>query len=134
MKPQSKWNEAWSKKQLDSGLCRFCKNVHLNGQKVCAICYLKVLAKNNLNSRELGEKLYLKLIEQDYKCYLTGNDIEIGVNASIDHVIPRSKNPDLQHDIDNIKWCDKRVNLMKKDLLIDEFFEICKKVIAHNDL
>lgn len=132
MSLQSKHNETWSKKQLEAGLCRFCKNVHLKEQKVCAICYLKVLAKNNLNSRKHGEKLYLKLIEQNYKCYLTGKPIELGVNASLDHVVPRSRNPDLAYDLDNIKWCDTKVNFMKKDLVIDEFIEICKQIIEYN--
>ncbi len=90
------------------------------------------MSKNNLNDRSLHVQLYNKLIEQDFKCYITGRELVLGLNASLDHVIPRSKDKELSKKIDNLKWCDKSVNFVKRDLTIDEFISLCRDVIEHN--
>lgn len=132
MKKQTIYNNNWSVKQNNLGFCRFCKNKKMINQKTCTICYLKVMAKNNLNDRSLHEKLYEKLVEQDFKCYMTGRELVLGLNASVDHVIPRSKNEELSKKIENIKWCDKRVNFVKRELTLDEFINLCRDVVSHN--
>lgn len=132
MSKQNIYNKNWSVKQNNLGFCRFCNNEKIENQKTCTICYLKIMAKNNLNDRSLHEKLYEKLIEQEFKCYLSGRQLILGFNASIDHVIPRSKNKELSKDIDNIKWCDKSLNLVKRDLTVEEFIKLCRDVVGFN--
>ncbi len=132
MSKQNIYNNNWAIKQNNKGFCRFCSNEKLENQKTCTTCYLKVMSKNNLNDRSLHVQLYNKLIEQDFKCYITGRELVLGLNASLDHVIPRSKDKELSKKIDNLKWCDKSVNFVKRDLTIDEFISLCRDVIEHN--
>ena len=53
----------------------------------------------------------------------------IGINASLDHKIPKAKKGN--NDIENLCWVDWKINLMKRDLDMNEFVVLCKKVISH---
>lgn len=134
MNKQNTYNNNWAKYQNEKGLCRFCNNQRLINQKTCTTCYLKVMAKNNLNNRMHHSTLYEKLVEQDFKCYLSGRELILGDNASLDHVIARSKDKSLCLDLSNIKWIDKHVNRVKTDLSVDELLILCKEIIKHNEI
>ena len=75
------------------------------------------------------EKLYDQLEKQKYKCFYTGVVLIPGENAGLDHLKPGSKNPDLTNDLNNVVWCDKRINNMKGNFSYEEFIEICKKIL-----
>lgn len=64
---------------------------------------------------------------QNGKCALTGRDLNIYI-MELDHIIPLSKGG--LSVIDNLQWTCKEANQAKKDLLDDEFIELCKDVIA----
>lgn len=132
MKKQSKYNLNWSNKQIDKCLCRFCKNISLKNQKTCSECYLKTFALNRLGDRSFANGLLDLLMKQDFKCYLTGKELVLGDNASIDHFIPVSLRPDLKHDFDNIRWCDKAINRLKNDFTYEELLKICKCILEYN--
>lgn len=128
MKDRTKWNQTWAKKQFEKGMCRNCKNPHLKNQKTCTRCYLKIFSQNRLGNRKHWEALWNKLMQQEFKCYLTGIDLELGDNASIDHVVPLSLGKNKADDLDNIKWCEKRINRMKNDFLLEEFIQMCHHI------
>lgn len=45
----------------------------------------------------------------------------------IDHIIPVSRGG--THDLSNLRWVCARVNLAKRDLLDEEFLELCRSVV-----
>ncbi len=75
------------------------------------------------------EEFWQKLVAQDFRCYYTGVHLVPGVNASLDHRVPRSRGGD-PADIDNCVWCDRLINAFKNDLTEAEFVERCKIVAA----
>ena len=68
------------------------------------------------------------------KCYLTGEPINIYSPREyvFDHVIPVSKGG--ENTLENLEICTKQANTAKQDLSLDEFYELCKKVIEHKQL
>jgi hypothetical protein len=96
---------------------------------------IKLGAKNrniffNLKIKDIWE-LYLK---QDKKCNLSGinltfpkNALDISSNASLDR-IDSSKG----YVISNVQWVDKRINFMKTTLKLDEFVDLCYKIVKHS--
>lgn len=127
--------------------CKHCMNstyypetrrssaIHYSGLRMRFLSKLRL--SNNLirgKSKKLTadltiQQLYDKLVEQDFKCALTGLDLNVlhidptSSNASIDR-IDSTKN----YTIDNIQWVHKDVNKMKNDFSQDRFIEICNLV------
>ena len=66
------------------------------------------------------------LIGQKFKCAISEIDIRPGVNASLDHVIPKSRGG--LSTIDNLRWVDVRVNKAKNNMLDTEFIEFIDKL------
>jgi 5-methylcytosine-specific restriction endonuclease McrA len=67
-------------------------------------------------------------------CYLTGDTIDFGDTASysLDHRVPRSKGG--LNTLENCEFATKAANFAKGDLSLEEFFELCVKVVKHNKL
>jgi len=67
-------------------------------------------------------------------CYLTGDEIDFENNTSysLDHMIPRSKGG--ANTLENCYIATKAANFAKGDLSLEEFFELCVKVVKHNKL
>ena len=78
--------------------------------------------------RANGSVLELLFEAQGRRCALTGVLLVPGVNASIDHKVPRAKGG--SDDIDNLQWVDLKVNLMKRDMDIHEFLSTCASVLT----
>lgn len=62
------------------------------------------------------EAVATKLEAQEFKCALTGVPIVPGKNASLDHVLPRTKYPELAAELTNLVWVDHSVNVMKQNI------------------
>ena len=77
----------------------------------------------DINSKYI-EKLFLK---QDGKCALSGLDIKLGLNASLDR-IDSSKG----YIKGNVQWLHKDVNILKGSLNEEYFLEVCENVYKHN--
>lgn len=76
----------------------------------------------------------IKKFEQNPRCYLTGDYIDINKPRTyqFDHIIPRSRGGD--NSLDNLGICTKNANMAKTDMMLDEFIELCKKVVKmHGD-
>lgn len=100
-------------------------------EPLCETHWFRTRSRDTFNGKErYWEELKEKLIKQDYKCAYTGRSLIIGFNASIDHTIPKSKGG--SNTIDNVKWVDLEVNLLKYNMLENEFLAFCREVVEHN--
>jgi hypothetical protein len=78
-------------------------------------------------------ELKKKLEGQDYLCPYTGRKLIPGVNASLDHVLPKSRFPELRCEIDNVEWIDLSVNYSKRDMTKDEYIAHCKHIVDYTN-
>ena len=80
------------------------------------------------------EEAMVKLKEQNFRCAYTQVPIQIGVNASMDHIIPNSrKSRDKELcTMDNLVWCDSKFNLAKHDLTINDLYNLAKEIIKND--
>lgn len=110
--------------------------------KRCSDCtYLVRDTQSHLSSARQGNKnkksfkcsvkqaiaIVKLLLKSDSCCYCRRNYIE-GNSKSIDHIIPVSKGG--THDIKNINICCLQCNLSKRDLILNDWFELCKLVVG----
>jgi 5-methylcytosine-specific restriction endonuclease McrA len=139
--------EEWLKKDkkrslklIDDGLCTSCGSEkymdcfenRLNIQtKSCQTCYLKMLSVRHLKTVSRWKELFNILIKQNYMCPYTGDKLVLGVNDSIDHILPRGRYPEKSHDINNLRWVTRNINNMKYDLIDDEFCKEISKIVKH---
>lgn len=87
--------------------------------------------KRNIKFDVSKEYLWELFQKQEGKCYYTGDDIFLGVRnqrggktASLDR-LDSSKG----YTEDNVVWCHKDINLMKRDKSEQEFYELCQKIL-----
>jgi len=107
--------------------CRQCKSARIGNSKLCETHWVMDIArKSGLLGKE--KELIEKLNNQNWKCFFTGKELVAGINASIDHLSPRSTNPEVESDLDNIVWADKRINSMKGNFNYVDFIDICKTI------
>ncbi len=80
------------------------------------------------------EYAFLKYLEQNKKCALSGEDLYFTkfksnfnryTNASIDRI-----NSDLPYMVDNIQWVHKKVNVMKHVMTDLDFIDWCEKIVT----
>ena len=69
------------------------------------------------------EDIWNKCIDQDFKCRFTGLELIWDENASIDRI-----DSSLGYNPSNIQIVDKRINMLKRDLLDEDFIALCKLV------
>lgn len=74
---------------------------------------------------------FLNKFSENPVCYLTGDmiDLEDTKSYSIDHKVPRSKGGD--NSLDNAGLTTRNANLCKRDLSIEDFTDLCLKVVRH---
>ena len=94
--------------------------------RLCSKHWFRKRARENLGNSELGGAIWGILNKQKYKCAYTGIDLEPGVNASLDHIIPKTKGG--SNDLTNIQWIDKDVNIFKGGMMHAKFIEVIKKI------
>jgi len=75
----------------------------------------------------------LKKIGETPICYLTGETIDLEKTGTyqLDHIVPTSKGG--SNNLDNLAICKKEVNFAKGDLTLNEFYELCEKVIRYKN-
>lgn len=126
---------------IEQGLCASCgQEPHMSVygdsrpdimMRLCQICYLKQTSCNRFGSIKHWKVLLSILKAQEYRCAYTGERLVLGVNDSIDHVLPRSRYPNLIFDSSNIQWTTRVVNTMKLNLLDCEFLAVIEKVVEY---
>lgn len=92
---------------------------------MCRKCWLERAARRlpGVTAKQLCA-LWKK---QNGRCKYTSKRLVMGVNASIDHVLPRSRYFD--SSIKNLVWADRSINHMKGDNTIEEFKRKMKTVL-----
>jgi len=122
----------WINKNREKGLCYSCPEVPLNGtNSYCEKHWLGQAAwRAGLRGPGSGEKLKIILEKQNYTCPYTGRKLILGVNASVDHKIPRSLSRENVGSIDNLEWVETEVNRAKRTLTKEEFISLCKLIAS----
>ena len=122
----------WKNKNRERGSCYSCSDKPVNGTSSwCEKHWLTQAAwRAGLRGERSWEKIRRLLESQNYICPYTGKKLTIGVNASIDHKLPRSKYPTLVGSIENYEWVDEDINRAKRTMTKDEFIAMCKTVAS----
>lgn len=102
-KVKNEKTKEFREKQFDKGLCKVCKQPRLFDLKVCKKHHLADLSYKHLGTTTRWEELEKLLEKQDYKCIYTGDELILGINASVDHIKPLSQNPELNNSIENLQ-------------------------------
>lgn len=121
----------WTKNNLELGLCSKCKSTRLlNSNSFCEKHFYQDISHKALGTKKKWEFVKQIYINQQGKCKYTHKDLILGLNASIDHIKPIAKFPELKYEETNLQWVDLTINRMKRDLLEEEFINICKIIVA----
>lgn len=129
--------KAWREKCVSNGICPVCgKNPVLPSMKgknwsFCERCYFKKTSTDCLKTAKHAELIGQKLKDQNYRCAYTGEKIILGLNDSLDHILPISRYPELRSDPFNVEWVTRKVNCMKWDSTRDEFIATTYAVVKH---
>lgn len=70
------------------------------------------------------------LEQQNYRCALSGVELT-PETASADHKVPIARGG--LHHISNLQIIDEKVNQAKGALMLDEFLDVCRRVVSHQD-
>ncbi len=119
----------YSRLRLARGLCAGCSNPAINGCKRCENCSIKQIARVNLGyavKTGAWRLLKEKLAAQNFTCAYSGERLVVGANASLDHILPRSRGGD--NSLDNLQWVTLSVNYMKRDLTHEEFLALVSTI------
>lgn len=131
-KEYNNYRNDWRKQQFQKGLCKVCKEPHLPNQKTCYKHYLSDMARKHLGSTKYWEDLDELFKKQDGKCAISGIPLQIGVNASIDHIKPLSKHPETKNQLTNLQWVESNINRMKLDMEFEDFINLISIILKHN--
>ena len=109
------------RKRREKGLCR-CGKIATIGL-LCENCWFKHTSLQRTGETENWLAIKQLLEGQKYQCFYTKRKLILGKNASLDHIIPTSKNGD--NSIKNLQWVDEQVNRIKNDMTHNEFIKFC---------
>ena len=128
------------------GLCANCNAPPREGKTTCQRCadkykdyqkeYQKTYRRNNAIERCAKRHGIDPSLLPEFTgvCALSGLPISLGDTAHLDHILPKSKHPELATDPNNLQWLHRDVNMMKRDINPQLFLELCKKVVDFNQL
>jgi 5-methylcytosine-specific restriction endonuclease McrA len=124
-------------RHVENGTCPACGRREvlptMRGKRrsFCEECYFKKTSTDCLRTAKHAETLAQKLREQNYRCAYTGEEIILGLNDSLDHVLPISRFPHLRHDPANTQWVTRKANCMKWDSTHEEFIATAYAVVRY---
>ena len=125
------------RRNVENGICPNCgKNPVLPSMKgknwsFCERCYFKKTSVDCLKTAKHAELIGQKLRHQNRRCAYTDEEIILGLNDSLDHILPISRFPELARDPTNVEWVTRKVNCMKWDSTRDEFIATAYAVVKH---
>lgn len=103
-------------------------------ESFCETCYFRNAAGNRMGNVKAWDVIRNKFYAQESRCAYTGEAITLGLNDSLDHVLPVSRYPELRGDPNNVVWVTRKVNCMKWDSTRDEFLATALAVVRYNHL
>lgn len=96
----------------------------VSGSRVSEI---KLRAKKKHLEFDLDPKFLWELfIYQDKKCALTGVEIDLAIDGSVDRI-----DSSRGYTKDNVWWVQKDINKLKLNFTLDRFTELCEMVATH---
>ena len=110
----------------NNGVCVDCGKGPAVAGIVCETCWFKNIAQKSTGKAKNWSILKKLLEEQGYRCVYTGCKLVVGGNASVDHIIPKTKGGD--NAISNLQWVEVAVNYMKRDMTHDNFLDTIKLI------
>lgn len=127
---KSKYAKKWSDNNLGLGKCCSCSSERLpNSNRYCKKHYLFIKSKDHFKTTKMWKNLEDILHSQEYKCALTGEDIILGLNDSVDHIIPKSKfSDDTYKCLSNLRWTTRQANSVKNNFTDDELIQFLEKI------
>lgn len=126
-KRSTAWAAEKRRERKERGVCTACGRNPLGAGLVCLGCWFANSATANVNDRLRGPEIRALFDAQGGRCALTGDELTPGVNASLDHIVPRAKGGG--NEITNLRWVTFAVNRAKQDMSDDDLFVLCAKVI-----
>jgi len=111
-------------KRRQDGVCVRCgKEKGGANSGMCPLCYAKETSVFHFGSVNRASELVALLKSQGSRCPYSGEELILGDNTSLDHVVPRSRGG--SDEIENLQWLYSRnvfdVNRMKWDMTDKEF-------------
>ncbi|MCK9458317.1 MAG: hypothetical protein M0R80_01585 [Proteobacteria bacterium] len=120
---------AKKQKRLSEGRCAYCENKRINGQ-TCLKHYLQITSQSHFKNISKANDLYNLFLKQNGICPYTGKKLTLGVDASLDHIVPKSRGG--SEDVSNLQWVYNQVNFMKIDMFENEFLNLVE--LIHENL
>lgn len=118
--------------------CAFCNENRMPTSRYCMRCWVSIPVKkkwrmpNNEETELLISKLIEKLYLSDFSCFYTGIKLIPGLNASIDHRIPKNKGG--ENTIENLEWVHVGINNMKADRTEKQFIAAYGSMLVEYNL
>lgn len=135
-------NKSYKKRKkinLEKGICLNCRNFCITDKdgivlhKLCEICYLKGISISHFGNVSYWEKLKF-LYENNPICPFTKKKLILGINTSLDHIVPKSRGG--LNEISNLQWVymsdNFDVNRMKGSMINEEFIDMVKIIFNYN--
>lgn len=113
----------------EAGLCPTCGLHPPVNNANCESCTYAQAATSYFGSKKHAPDLKAIFDRQAGRCAYTGRPITVGLDAELDHIVPRTRGGK-DDDINNVQWLWKVVNQMKRHYLEDEFLEAVKMIAA----
>ena len=118
------------RKRKATKVCYMCGQPKLPNATYCEKHFLTAAAGRVMRCGSTVNAIGLKkqLVKQNYKCPYTGELLILGVNASLDHIKPASRFPELIGTLSNMEWVSKEVNRIKGAMTKEEFISFCHMI------
>lgn len=120
----------YRRKKVLNGICRYCSVQSLAHADSCERHWFTHVARKRLGNAALWVEIRDKLIAQNYQCPYTGEKLVLGVNASLDHIKPKSKFEAIASDLENVEWVRIDVNFAKRAKSKEDFILMCRTIAA----
>lgn len=114
-------NRKLKKAIKDKGKCMSCCGHKDRPGSLCKRCILKNIARKSLSDSTRWTELQELFDLQQGLCAVTQTELQIGVNASIDHIVPSNRGG--SDSLHNLRWVHIVFNRMKNDMLDSELME-----------
>lgn len=115
-------------KRKNSNECVRCGNLELVTNIHCEKHWFECEANSCADGMKNLDAILKLWQQQQGRCFYTGEVLIPGLNASLDHQLPRSRGG--LDDPSNLKWVSKNINFMKSIMTHDEFINMCSLIYS----
>ena len=114
--------EKAKKRWVANGRCITCGKPKLKNSRFCEIHYVRSAMRYALgHAKKDTAKILLSKFKKNPKCPYTGEPLILGLNAHLDHILPRSRYPDFITSLENLEWVSAVGNHAKGSMTKEEF-------------